>query len=222
MGMSPTSLSEPGANRVDAPAKHGQTHPEGGGPVEVQAGVGFEEVEVRGDADRYGGGVPDGDRPDRSGLPGRCLRRGQDGAGRLRPQAAAAERIADHGQPGPVVEDRLDVDLGDHIRDAGQDVIGPEGLARGGDGLREACAVTGCLARRVGDERGRLGHVQAETAGASGAGQFGGTEQQQPVALRRGQPHTGGSVDLPWAGSWAVASSKCMVVSRSLWRFILC
>ena len=55
--------------------------------------------------------------------------------------------------------------------------------------LRQPGPVAGRLADRVGDERGRLGHVEAQAAGSPGAGQFGRREDQQPVAIRRCQAH---------------------------------
>ena len=47
--------------------------------------------------------------------------------------------------------------------------------------------VPGRLADGVGDERGRLRHVEPQPAGAPGPGQLGRGEDQQPVLFRRGE-----------------------------------
>ncbi len=115
---------------------------------------------------------------------------GQGAAGGvLAERAGAAERVVDHGQAGSVVEDRLDLDHGDHVRHAGQHVVGGEHGAARLDGLGEAPAVAGGLADGVGDERGRLGDVEPHASGAAGAGQLGCREDQQPVPLGGGQSH---------------------------------
>lgn len=104
-------------------------------------------------------------------------------------EPAASDGIGDDREAGAVVEDGLHVHLGDHVGDAGQDVVRAEHGPGTLDGLREARSVAGGLAHGVRDQRGRLRHVQPEPAGPSGAGQLGRPEQQQPVTFRGGQSH---------------------------------
>ncbi len=81
------------------------------------------------------------------------------------------------------------MDLGDDVGDAREDVVGAEDGAGALDGLGQPPAVAGRLADRVRDERGGLRHVESQAARLAGAGQFGGREEQQPVAFRGGQSH---------------------------------
>ena len=55
--------------------------------------------------------------------------------------------------------------------------------------LHQPRAVACGLAHRVGDQRGCLGHVEPQPAGPARSGQLGRCEDQQPVAIRRGQAH---------------------------------
>ena len=63
-------------------------------------------------------------------------------------------------------------------------------------------AVACGFGHRVGDERGRLRHVEPETTRASSARELGDGEQQEPISLRRCQLHAvilsvGGRAGLP-------------------------
>lgn len=100
-----------------------------------------------------------------------------------------ADRVAHDREPRAVVEDGLDMHLGDDVRDTGQHVVRAEHGSGALEGLREPGAVAGGLADGVRDQRGRLRHVEPQTAGAAGAGQLGGSEEQQPVTLRGSQSH---------------------------------
>ena len=94
-------------------------------------------------------------------------------AGGVAPSGRRRSGRATDDQPGAVVEDGLDPHLGDDVGHAGQDVVGAEHGAPGGDRLGEPAAVAGGLADGVGDERGGLRHVEPQAAGPSGAGQLG-------------------------------------------------
>jgi hypothetical protein len=96
-----------------------------------------------------------------------------------------ADRVGDHREPGAVLEDRLDLHLGDDLGDARQHVRGAEHAAPGLDRVGEPRPVPGRLAHGVGDQRDRFGDVQPQPAGPAGARELGGGEDQQPVPLGR-------------------------------------
>ncbi len=123
------------------------------------------------------------------------LRLGNPGAGNDRARGVVAERDRaldggrDHREAGSVVEDGLHVHLGDHVGDARQDIARAQHAAGLLDGLREPLAIARRLADRVRDQRGGLRDVQFQATGPPGPGQLRSAAEQQPVALRRGQPH---------------------------------
>lgn len=79
--------------------------------------------------------------------------------------------------------------FGDHVGDAGEDVVGAEDRSGGLDRLGESPAVAGRLAYGVRDERGRLGDMEPPAPGPAGAGELGGAEERQRVTFRGGQSH---------------------------------
>lgn len=137
--------------------------------------------------DRHRRGVAHGEQQDRLGAG--VGRAGQYGPGSQVTRTAPAERIGDDGEPGAVLEDCLDLDLGDHVRDPGQKIVGGQDGSAVLDRHGQPMPVTGRLAHRVRDQRGRLGDVETEPPCAAGAGQFRRGEQQQPVPLRGRQGH---------------------------------
>ncbi|CAM5458224.1 hypothetical protein STANM309S_05795 [Streptomyces tanashiensis] len=76
------------------------------------------------------------------------LSRQQDSGG-VRTEPPAPDGGRDDRQARAVVEDGLHVHLGDHVRDAGQDVVRAEHAPGALDGLREARSVAGRLAHGV-------------------------------------------------------------------------
>lgn len=179
------ALPRPEARR--RPGRNGEAHAVGRAAVEVEARVGLEEVEVGGDGDRHGGGVRHDQPQDGLGL-GVLGPRQQRTRAPVR-EPAATDGVGHDRQSRAVVEDGLDMHLGDDVRHARQHVVRPEHGPGTLDRLGEAGAVAGGLADGVRDECGRLGHVQPEPSGPARPGQFGGSEEQQPVTFRRGQSH---------------------------------
>ena len=100
-----------------------QPHPVGRGTIERQARVDLEEVEVRRDADRHIRRVrgDEVDEPDRRS--DRLTGSGDDGAGCVGTQAAAAERVAHHDHARAVIEHRLDPDLANDVGHSRQHII---------------------------------------------------------------------------------------------------
>ena len=187
IGASATRRVPPGSKRTEEPAGHGQVHAVGGGPVEAQPRVDLEEVEVRGDRDRHGGGVGhlELDRSAGGAPPGRGSS-GQRGAGAV--QRAGPERLATTASRVPSSK-TASTCTSVHARPRPAARPRPRARATGLDRLGQPGAVPGRLADGVGDQRVGLGDVQPQAAGPAGAGQLGRGEDQQPIPLGRCQSH---------------------------------
>jgi hypothetical protein len=155
----------------------------GGAPVEPQAGIALEEVEMRGDRDRHGRLVGDldphglgpGPPSGRSARVGTCC--GHDRTGRVAPEVSAADRVGDGDQPRPVAEYGLHLDLGHDVRHTGQDVIGTDHGSAHVEGGDHGEPVPGRFGHRVGHQGHGLGHVQPEPPCTAGPGQRRSQEQ---------------------------------------------
>ena len=173
------------------PGGNGEPHAVGGRPVERQPRVDLEEVEVRRDADRHVGGV--GDR--QLHQPGRRRRTRAPavmtapGASSPSPAAPAPNGLRTTTMRVPSSKIASTFTSVDDVGHTGQHVVDGEHGGADGRGLHQPRPVAGRLADGVGDERRGLGHVQPQTPRPPGPGQFGGGEDEQPVAVGRREAH---------------------------------
>ena len=171
------------------PCRNRQAHAVGGGAIERQSRVDLEEVEVRGDADRNLGRVRgfemhDVRRPRRLGH-GR-----QHRAGRLRAETAGAgERVAHDHHARTIVEHGLDAHFAHDVGHTGQHVVGGQRPGAGGRRVHDPRSVASRLAHGVGDQCRGLGNVEPQSTRPPRPRQFGGGEDQQPIAVGRGETH---------------------------------
>ena len=154
--------------------------------VEAQRRVDLEEVEVRGDADRDRALVDDR-RARRVGVvePGHSAAPApaRPAPRRAGPRARRAAR--------PSAKSGLDLDARDAVaRTPSSTSSSPsDGVAPAPRPRRRSSPSRASLADLVGDERGRLGLVELQAAGAAAPRQLGGQEEQEPVLLAGQQAH---------------------------------
>jgi hypothetical protein len=93
------------------------------------------------------------------------------------------DRVVEHDQPAPVAEQGLDLDARQQRAHAVEHVLLAQHGATGVDRVGVGGAVARGLADRVGNDRGRLGLVEAQPARPPRAGELGGEEEQQALVL---------------------------------------
>jgi MFS family permease len=109
---------------------------------------------------------------------------GDHGPGGFATEAATTtERVANHDHARAVIEHRFDLDFANDVDDARQHVVGGQHTCSGGSGFHQPSTIACRLTDRVSDQRCRLRHVQPQAACPPGASQFGGGEDEQPIAI---------------------------------------
>jgi hypothetical protein len=165
-----------------------QPEPPGGLAVELEGRVRPPERVVRRDPDRSAGGVPhDQAEP-------LAIRRELDVAGRGDHRARAvgggsAEGLAQDDQPRPLLQQHLDPDLRDQVRDAVHHLLGSERRPADLRDLLERRAPAGRQVHLVADQGHRLRRVQAEAALEGAPGQLGRLEDPEPLLVLGSELH---------------------------------
>ena len=185
MAVSVTRRCSPGSNRALAPAGRSRRLPKGRAAIELEVAVGLEEVIVAGNMNRPVAAVENGESvfalpslrvmspSPTSSSPGRQA--GSKGS------FPGAYRLPDGHCLQTVVEMGIDVDKIDHLRHAGEHVIGRQecrgDTAYFGQRVPVACR----LHDLVGNQRHRLGLIEPEATGPSLACELRCREEGQPV-----------------------------------------